>query len=299
MGPRSHAAISPFARALGTQRRTDTDAGRLIPIASVPNLRDVGGPATADGRPVRTGLLFRSAALDGLDGVGEAAFARLGVRTIYDFRTEAERAERPDRVPPGSKHVVADVLQDMAGNKPGQIMETMRNPAAASAAFGDGKGAAMFVDQYRNFVRLGSARQAFGRAFTSVIDDESRPVLIHCTGGKDRTGWAAAALQLMLGVPAELVMADYLASNQHLRPGFESLFADFEAGGGDAEVLGSFLWVRPEYLEAALDEVRRAYGTIERYFSDGLGLGDGGLEDLRTTFLGDFQAPDEVVSVDP
>jgi protein-tyrosine phosphatase len=102
----------------------------------------------------------------------------------------------------------------------------------------------------------------------------------------------------MLGVPAALVMADYLASNQHLRPGFESLFADFEAGGGDAEVLGSFLWVRPEYLEAGLDEMRRAYGTIECYFSDGLGLGDDGVEDLRATFLGDFQAPDEGISVD-
>jgi protein-tyrosine phosphatase len=277
-------------------RRTVTDAARIIPIASVPNLRDVGGLVTADGRPVRTGLLFRSAALDGLDGADEVAFARLGVRTIFDFRTEAERAERPDRVPTGARHVVADVLQDMASNKPGQIMETMRNPATARQAFGDGKGAAMFVDQYRNFVRLDSARRAFGRAFTSVSDELSRPVLIHCTGGKDRTGWAAAALQLMLGVPSELVMADYLAGNQHLRPGFESLFADFEASGGDAEILGSFLWVSPEYLEAALDEMRRTFGTVDRYFADGLGLGDDGLEDLRATFLAVGSAPEERVS---
>jgi len=284
--PRSLGCNPPRARALGPQRRTDTDAGRTIPIASVPNLRDVGGLATADGRPVRIGLLFRSAALDGLGVADEAAFARLGVRTIFDFRTDAERAERPDRVPAGVTHIVADVLEEMAGNKPGQIMETMRNPATARQAFGDGKGVAMFVDQYRNFVRLDSARRAFGRAFGSVIDERSRPVLIHCTGGKDRTGWAAAALQLMLGVSAELVMADYLASNEHLRPGFESYFADFEASGGDPEVLGSFLWVRPEYLEAALDEMRRSYATVEGYFAVGLGLGDQGLDDLRAAFLG-------------
>ena len=246
----------------------------------------MGGLATAEGRPVRTGLLYRSAALDGLDGADAAAFAGLGIRTIYDFRTDAERAQRPDRVPPGARHVVADVLENMAGHKPGQIMAIMRNPATAHEAFGDGKGAAMFVDQYRDFVRLDSARQAFGRAFASVIDEGTRPVLIHCTGGKDRTGWAAASLQLMLGVPADLVMADYLASNEHLRPGFESSFADFEASGGDPDLLSSFLWVRPEYLEAALDEVRRTFGTVDRYFADGLGLGDGGLEDLRAAFLG-------------
>lgn len=283
--PRPLGCNPPLARAHGAQRRIATDAARTIPIASVPNLRDVGGISTVDGRHVRAGLLFRSAALDGLAGPDEAAFTRLGIRIIFDFRTEAERAQRPDRIPLGARHVVADVLQDMAGNKPGQIMETMRDPASASRAFGDGKGVAMFVDQYRNFVRLDSARRAFGMAFRSVIDERSRPALIHCTGGKDRTGWAVAALQLMLGVSAELIMADYLASNQHLRPGFEDYFAAFEARGGDPEVLGSFLWVRPEYLEAALEEMRRSYGTVEGYFADGLGLGDRGLEDLREAFL--------------
>jgi protein-tyrosine phosphatase len=249
-------------------------------------MRDVGGLATADGQAVRTGLLFRSSALDRLDGAAEAEFARLGVRTIYDLRTEAERADRPDRVPPGVRYILVDALEDMTGHKPGRIMETMRDPGAASAAFGNGKGVAMFVDQYRDFVRLGSAREAFGRAFLGVMDERSRAVLIHCTGGKDRTGWAVAALQLILGVSREDVMKDFLASNEFLRPGFESMFADFEARGGDSEVLGSFLWVRPEYLDAALDEVRESYGTLEGYFADGLGLGNDGLEDLRAAFLG-------------
>jgi len=41
-------------------------------------------------------------------------------------------------------------------------------------------------------------------------------------GGKDRTGWAAASLQLLLGVPADLVMADFMASNEFLRPMFQA-----------------------------------------------------------------------------
>ena len=253
-------------------------------------MRDVGGLDTAGGGAVRTGLLFRSAALDRLADADTAVFARLGIRTIYDLRTEAERVERPDRVPPGMTHVVADVLGDMTGDTPGQIMETMRNPAAAGAVFGDGKGLAMFVNQYRNFVRLRSARESFGRAFAALLDERSRAVLIHCTGGKDRTGWAVAALLLMLGVPRELVNDDFLASNRYLRPGFESLFADFQARGGDPDVLGSFLWVRLEYLDAALDEMRASYGTIEGYFAEGLGLGQDGLHALRAAFLEDARA---------
>ncbi len=260
-------------------------------------MRDVGGLVTADGQPVRTGLLFRSSALDRLDEAAAAEFARLGIRTIYDLRTEAERADRPDRVPPGVSHIVADVLEEMTGHTPGRIMETMRDPAAAGATFGDGKGVAMFVDQYRNFVRLGSAREAFGRVFLNVVAEPSGAVLIHCTGGKDRTGWAVAALQLMLGVPRESVMKDFVASNQFLRPGFESMFADFEARGGDSEVLGSFLWVRPEYLDAALDEVRKSYGAIEGYFADGLGLGSDGLEALRRTFLDGSSMPEGRIGI--
>ena len=257
-------------------------------------MRDVGGLATADGRTVHTGLMFRSSALDRLDGAAEAEFARLGVRTIYDLRTDTERADRPDRVPPGMRHIAVDVLEDMTGHKPGRIMETMRDPGAASAAFGNGKGVALFVDQYRDFIKLRSAREAFGRAFLGVMDERSRAVLIHCTGGKDRTGWAVAALQLILGVPHEDVMKDFLTSNEFLRPGFESMFADFEARGGDSEILGSFLWVRPEYLDAALDEVRESYGTLEGYFADGLGLGNDGLTALRRTFLDGLSMPEGI-----
>jgi protein-tyrosine phosphatase len=104
-------------------------------------------------------------------------------------------------------------------------------------------------------------------------------------GGKDRTGWTAASLQTLLGVPAEAVMEHFLASNDHLQTSFNGFMTDFVARGGDAELIAEFLWSRPEYLEASLDEMRVSFGTIERYFSEGLGLGAETVAALRVRFI--------------
>jgi protein-tyrosine phosphatase len=254
-------------------------------LASVPNLRDVGGLATADGRLVRTGLLYRSTVLDRLTDADSVELSALGIRTIYDFRTGVERAAVQDRVLPETDYVLVDVLSDQTDNTPADIMASMNDPEVASVFFGGGKGAAMFVRQYRDFVTLGSARRSFGRMFRDLADERRRPALMHCSTGKDRTGWAAASLQLFLGVPMDLVVDDYLASNGHLRPALQHVLDEFAARGGDPMLLDEFFGVRPDYLESALAEVRSSFGTIERYFTDGLGLDDPTAGALRKAFL--------------
>jgi len=188
---------------------------------------------------------------------------------------------------PDPAYVVVDVLRDLSEDTPGQMMESMRDPAAARATFGEGKGVAMFVQKYAEFVSLGSARLAYRRFFGDLTDERSRPALIHCSTGKDRTGWAAASLLLLLDVSPDLVMQDFLASNEYLEPTFRSILDDFEARGGDPELLSDFLRVRPDYLEAALHEMRRSFGTIERYFAHGLQLDSETLRALREAFLDD------------
>jgi protein-tyrosine phosphatase len=256
-----------------------------VRLGSLANFRDVGGHATRDGRRVRTGILYRSGALDGLEPADAEALERLGIRTIYDLRTRAEWDQRPDRMPRGARHVGLDVLDGLQHGTPTRIMALMADPAAAREHLGEGKGADMFFGQYRGFVALEAARRAYGRVFADLTDPACRPALIHCMGGKDRTGWAAASLLLLLGVPDGDVLEDYLASNTYLRPGFQQFFDDFEARGGEPNLLSQFFWVRPDYLEVALDEVKRIYGSIESYFAKGLRLGDAGVAALWETFL--------------
>ena len=43
--------------------------------------------------------------------------------------------------------------------------------------------------------------------------------------------------------------------------------------------------VAPQYLEAALDEMRKAFGTIEGYFTEGLKIDEGAQKALRAAFV--------------
>jgi protein-tyrosine phosphatase len=254
-------------------------------IAALPNLRDVGGHPTSDGARVRTGLLYRSTDLSRIDETDAKALARLGIRTVYDLRTTAERTGQPDRLPPGSAYVVADILGDTPGMTPAAFAALFEDPAAAKAALGGGRAATFFVDAYREFVRLDCARAGYRRLFVDLAGGATTPALFHCTTGKDRTGWAAAALLLFLGVPDDAVMEDYLLSGPRLLPVVRPLVEAFAARGGDPELLWPLVGVQPEYLEAALDEVRGLFGSIEGYFADGLGIDAQALVTLRATLV--------------
>ncbi len=246
--------------------------GQRIDIPAVPNLRDIGGYATADGRRVRTGQLYRSVELNHLAGADLEAFAGLGVRTVFDLRTQAEREAQPDVVPPGTEEIVCDVLADEGSAAPAQLLSVLGDPGAATQLLGGGKAQALFERSYRDIVGLPSALRAYRRFFTSVAESGARPALFHCTTGKDRTGWAAASTLLMLGVGEDDVFADYELTNRDLIPALKPLFEHFRALGGDPDILLPVFGVDPAYLRAALDEVQSRFGSIEVYFADGLGI---------------------------
>jgi protein-tyrosine phosphatase len=247
-------------------------AGKSQGISSAPNLRDIGGYLSRDGHRVRTGLVYRSSAPHHLAGDDAAAFARLGIRTVYDLRSDPERQAQAEQPPRGTQYVVADVIGDAVRGSFAQLTEMLSNPELARDLLGDGRGISMWTELYRDFVRLDSARGAYGRLFTGIAEEVNRPALYHCSTGKDRTGWATAALLLLLDVPYELVMKDFLRSAIYLRPLVEPMTDAFAARGGDPELLQPFLGIVPDYLDAARDEVSRSFGTIEGYFAMGLNV---------------------------
>ena len=130
-----------------------------------------------------------------------------------------------------------------------------------------------------------SAKQSYRTLFLSLADRQNLPAVFHCTTGKDRTGWAAAALLTLLGVPKTTVMADFMRTNQYTIPQFKRAIDDFVAAGGDRDIAVAVFGVKPEYLEASFDEMNPRYGTIEKYFSEGLGIDTASQATLRDLFL--------------
>lgn len=254
-------------------------------VGSAPNLRDAGGQATRDGRRIRTGILYRSEQLGRITGADKIPLASLGLRKIYDLRTVAERAALPDFMPNGAQGVVLDVLADESQAGPAELLHLLSDPQAANAKLGDGKAAALFAASYAAFVTLPSARTGFGQLFRELAEPSNLPALYHCTTGKDRTGWASAALLTLCGVQPDDVMSDYLRSNDYILPEYQTLMDQYVAKGVEREILLSILGVREEYLRASFAEMQRQFSSIVQYFGEGLGIDAATQQALRDRFI--------------
>ncbi len=258
--------------------------GAGLGLATAPNLRDVGGWPTRDGARVVRGVLYRSTDLSRLAGSDVPALAGLGIRSVYDLRTEGERDAAPDVLPPGAAYHPLDVLADSTMAVPASLMALLADPPAATEALIGTRVRGLFDVAYREMVGLPSALAGYRAMFTDLADAAGRPALVHCTAGKDRTGWAVAALLGLLGVSDDDVLAEYLRTNDLLLPALEPMLAQFRDAGGDPSVLVPVLGVDPAYLAAGLDEMTRRFGSIEGYFSTGLGLDVRTIDRLRQVF---------------
>ncbi|MEV6672729.1 tyrosine-protein phosphatase [Streptomyces sp. NPDC051162] len=256
--------------------------------STIINLRDLGGIALAGNSAVRPGLLLRSGQLDRLDPELDPAVAALGIHTVVDLRTEHERHERPDQVPAGARLIVADVMAaGMSGTErvPAKLDSVLGNPAVADEHLGNGKAEKLLCDAYRAFVTSESACDAYRTLLSALAEPDCGPLLFHCTAGKDRTGWAATVILLLLGADEATVQEEYLSVNPAVRAAFAPLIDRFTEAGGDPEISDAILGVRPAYLAAALEEMERAYGGVEAYVRDGLGVPDEAVHRIRARYV--------------
>jgi protein tyrosine/serine phosphatase len=278
-------AVPALQDALLFRPRQITQTGLSLGIKSVPNLRDLGGYKTSDGRVVSSGLVYRSNQLSRIPAGDMEMLAMLGLERAYDLRTAAERKYQPGELPRGVNYVWLDVLADSPQAGPAQLEALMKDPEQANEALGGGKAAAGFAESYREFVSLPSAQKSYRKLFLELGDREQLPALFHCTTGKDRTGWAAAAFLTLMGVPKETVYEDYLRSNDYILRAYKRPIDQFIAAGIDPDIPAAILGVKKEYLDAAFDQMEKKYGSIEKYFSKGLGINADQQKAMRDLYL--------------
>ena len=255
-------------------------------IAGVTNLRDAGGHGTVDGHYVRSGVLFRSGQLAHSGDEATAALEQMGLGVVFDLRTAAELEVLPDRVPAGVDVVHLDVLAGAEASVATHLADIFSDPTAAEDVLRSGDIGRHYISTYRDLVTLDTARESYRTMFLELASRE-QIALFHCTAGKDRTGWAAAALLTLLGVDPDAVTVDYLLSSDPVVASFRPLLEQFAAAGGDPDLLAPVFRVEPEYLEAARQQMTDSYGSIEGYFRDGLDLDTDVTDQLRRRLLAD------------
>jgi len=139
---------------------------------------------------------------------------------------------------------------------------------------------------YRAFVNDYSAEWA--AMFQRLVREENLPTVVHCTAGKDRTGFASALVLFALGVPEETVFEDYLRTNYYQQDFFRfilrwiPLYSFFRT---DPEDMLPLIEARREYLQVALDEMVARYGSIDAYLEQALGVDAAMREMLERQFL--------------
>jgi protein-tyrosine phosphatase len=259
------------------------------------NVRDIGGYRSAYGLEVMRGRLFRGDSLSQLTAADVERLDRLGLRTVIDFRTPGEvLLSGTDRLPYGLEFASLPV----SGGDLGSVYELISSGdhERQRRELGDGRAASLIVQINRGFVADPRQREAFGAGLRLLCSPGRLPLLYHCSSGKDRAGWMTAIVLTALGVPRELVLRDYLLSNDFHRAGYQKLRLDLVKTGivQDAELLRPILEQSPTYLGAAFEEVDRRYGSFGRFLTYGLEVSQASLRELRRALLGDLVPPEPV-----
>ena len=240
---------------------------------TIENFRDFGGYKSHNGARLKSGILFRSGCLDEASDDDLEKLASIGIKTICDLRTDQERNQKPDRMPVNSSVKLIHI--PISGSMQDEVENISRLSPWLSGKVRKANYAEIARRTYTEYVT--DFKAEFAEALKLFTDSNNLPILIHCTAGKDRTGFSCALVQLTLGVPFEIVIQDYLLSNDHL----EKLKAETSQRLRVPTMLGfpvdKFLPLiesRKEYIEAAIAQINSDYQGIENYVRQGLGLSD-------------------------
>jgi protein tyrosine/serine phosphatase len=231
------------------------------------NVRDLGGFETANGGATRFGRVVRADSIRQLTEAGWEAAVRYGIRTAVDLRFADELEDDPPAEVP-----IAVVHLSLFGEPDA---ERWRELDRGAAALGDPTAATAYV----YLETLEEHRPRFAAAIAAVAAADRGGVLVHCVGGKDRTGLVSALLLRLAGVDVEAIGADYALSEVNLAERHERWIAE-AADEAERERLRRITRSPAAAMVAVLEELDRRYGDVADYLQAG-GASAGVLERAR------------------
>ncbi|WP_326849135.1 tyrosine-protein phosphatase [Bacillus altitudinis] len=231
-----------------------------IQFSKLANFREVGGLQTTDQMVIKQGMIYRSADLSRLTKQDILTFSTLGIQTICDLRTSSERKSHPPKIMEHDKIVHIPMQPDsMVPSK--WTMFRMLIAEGKSLSF-----TPIMKEVYQSM--LYERKKEIQQLFTLLSDEKNYPLMLHCTSGKDRTGFLSALIQLAAGVPVHTVLSEYMRSNEGVKmlvkrqERFVRMMSLYRVS---KEQIQPLLGVQQDYLEDVLNEMMDTYGNAERY----------------------------------
>jgi protein-tyrosine phosphatase len=250
---------------------------RRVPLQGSVNFRDLGGYETTDGRRVKWGQLFRSDHLGRLTDRDLAVLRRMRIRQVCDFRTPAEVKKLPDRFPAGDESKYCHLPIQHGEFDPADTFERVKNGDI------DWMTEEFMIEGYiRNIENFADLWSKF---FRCAADPANRPLVFHCTGGKDRAGVCAALILLALGVSEETVVQDHGRSNFYIAAVLEKIFAEIKSLGIDPEKVSPYFTAPRSAILAVVNHIRTTYGSAVGYLQNKAGVDEKSINRLRDDLL--------------
>ena len=219
------------------------------------NVRDLGGHRTGDGGETTYGAIVRADTVSQLSDAGWKALVDYGIRTVLDLRGDHEREDDPPaELPVDVLHIPFMEASEREWEEIGEQIE-----AAAEAA---PDVTASTRDVYLIFLERFPRNVA--AAVKAVAHAPKGGVVVHCVGGKDRTGLLTAFLLHLAGVSAEDIAADYALSEERLRPRHDGWFAAAESDE-ELERLRRIAQTPAESMIGVFETLDERYGGVEGY----------------------------------
>jgi protein tyrosine/serine phosphatase len=252
----------------------------FINVHGVPNFRDIGGYPITNSSSTRRHFIFRSALPTRITADGlKTLIQDLRVSTIYDLRSNDELRKESASLSSPSLLVSTDIQGEVKVLHTPIFPEKDTSPeqlAKRFASYMSDQGTEGFVAAYAEILRDGA--DAYRKIFEHVRDRPQDPLLIHCTGGKDRTGVIVALLLLVAGVgDRDLIAEEYSLTEK----GFdakvkaaltEKVIKDMGVSAENRAGIERLLSARKENMRATLEYIEEKYGGAEGYLKSALGF---------------------------
>ncbi|ALR18128.1 tyrosine-protein phosphatase [Vibrio natriegens] len=235
-----------------------------IELIGEDNFRDLGGYVGADNKRVLEGKLFRSGELSGLTEGDKQILTDLGIEQLVDLRTKGEMLDKPDNIPdtidvyhlPLVPEAENDNSSAVQVNLVDQWVNNLRDPNFDNEA--EMISAYNYIDEQRI------------ANWTEIFDllESNKTTLWHCTGGQDRVGMTTALVLSSLGVSRDVIIKDYLATNEYLAEYGEQMARYMATMYNDETLYQTILdnmGARETYINAFFDVVESEYGDMDTF----------------------------------